>query len=107
MTVPEMAGATEAVLEAAIKGDCDFDARTLASDLRDIAIALNGRPSFPTTLDELEDCGIDSVVARQLMQQVYGSTDIVIGLHTRKVVVALDLIDWEDLSAERKRVTLR
>lgn len=60
------------------------------------------RGSVPTSKSELLAMGVDDTVASLLMQNVFGSTDIVVGLHARKIVVALDLFDWEDCGAEEK-----
>ena len=104
MLCNQMAGATAEQLEGGIKGESDFDCRELARELKEIATAVHGRlpNNFPVTLEEIEECGVENGVARQLMQQIFGSTEIVVGLNTRKVVVALDLIDWEFLAVEQK-----
>jgi hypothetical protein len=41
-------------------------------------------------------------VAALLMQQVFGSTELVVGLHARKLVCALDMYDWEESGATTK-----
>ena len=40
--------------------------------------------------------------ASLLMAQVFASTELVIGLHTRKIVCALDLYDWEESGTTSK-----
>jgi hypothetical protein len=37
------------------------------------------------------------------MTQVFASTELVIGLHARKIVCALDMFDWEESGAKGKR----
>jgi hypothetical protein len=104
MMVNQMASATVEQLTDAIKGDHQFDLDiSLSESLSEISKELHARDGeFPTTLDGFKDCGVDDNVAQQLMQDVFGSTEIVIGLNTRKTVVALDLIDWEALGIDRQ-----
>ena len=40
------------------------------------------------------------------MQHVYASSELVITLDTRKVVVALDMVDWEEFGAKTKSAVL-
>lgn len=58
---------------------------------------------FPTTLEEIKAVGVEDTVARLLMQRVFGSTEIVIGLNIRKITCALDMFDWEETEAKNKR----
>lgn len=106
LRVGDVAAATVPHLAAILKGEspADFDFAKLASDVLEVAKNIEAAGgNVPTTFDELVDCGISDTVAHLLMQQVFGSTEIIIGLDTRKVVCALDLIDWEGLEG----VTLR
>ena len=109
MTVADIAGSTDDALKEAIAGvltDLEEEETTnLANHIHSVATNLHTRDGgqpFPTTLVELLGYGVDEHVARSLMQHVYGATDIVIGLHTRKMVCALDLFDWEETGYEKK-----
>lgn len=57
----------------------------------------------PTNKKDLILVGVDETVASMMMQHVFGSTDIVVGLHTRKLVVALDMFDWEESKVTQKK----
>jgi hypothetical protein len=57
---------------------------------------------LPVTRSELLDIGIDEVVVSNMMRDVYGSSEIFASLSVRKVVVALDMVDWEDSGATTK-----
>jgi len=46
---------------------------------------------------------VEDTVASLLMQHAFGSTDIVAGLHARKILTALDMLDWEETKAENKK----
>ena len=73
---------------------------------------------IPTTKAGLIGATISESVATKLMQDVFASTELVVSFHARKIVVALDLHDWEEstknkqefkmkmLSAERARKSL-
>jgi hypothetical protein len=54
--------------------------------------------------------GLKSIVEEPLlsllMQQVYASSELVISLHTRKILVALDMMDWEEFGAKMKSEVL-
>lgn len=41
-----------------------------------------------------------------LMQDVFGSTDLIIGTHARKIAVALDLFDWEEFSKKKSDIKM-
>ena len=86
--------ATVEELNAAIKGDSQFDVGNIGEELLEMAQSLNALEYVPTREQEFKDCGIDSFVVHTLMQDV--------GLNIRKVVVAIDLIDWEALGVERR-----
>ena len=94
--------ATPEQLSAAIKGDGNFDAGNIANNVMAMAQAMNALEYIPTRENEFLDCGIDPYVVNTLMQDVFGATDLIIGLNIRKVVVAIDLIDWEELEVERR-----
>ena len=57
---------------------------------------------IPTTKEGLVGATISETVATKLMQDVFASTELVVGRHARKIVVALDLHDWEE-SAKNKQ----
>jgi hypothetical protein len=110
MTIAEILGSTKQVLKDAIKGsggleDEDEDAAKAATEIYNIAGNMNAEEnfSFPTTLEGLVNYGVDDTVARMmLMQQVFGSTELVIGLNTWKVVCVLDMFDWEASGVKQK-----
>ena len=57
-------------------------------------------PCTKKALLGLED--VDTTVAGILMQQVFASTELVVGLHARKICAALDMFDWEEFGAVNK-----
>lgn len=57
---------------------------------------------IPTTKEGLIGATISECVATKLMQDVFASTELVVSFHARKIVVALDLHDWEE-SAKNKQ----
>lgn len=57
---------------------------------------------IPTTKEGLLGCNVDDSVASLLMQHVFGSTELLVGLDTRKLLVAVDLVDWEESGAKEK-----
>lgn len=56
----------------------------------------------PSTKQELLNMKVKDSVAGKIMQNVYGSTELVITLTFRKVMVALDMFDWEEYGAKTK-----
>ena len=56
----------------------------------------------PKTKDPLLGLGLNLNTASLLMH-VFGSTDLVINLHVRKVVTACDMFDWEETGATSKK----
>jgi len=56
----------------------------------------------PCDASELKELKIDETVMGLLLNHVFGETDLVIGLNTRKLMVALDLFDWEESGAEER-----
>ena len=59
--------------------------------------------NVPSTKVQLKTLGIDDTVASIMMQQVFASTELVVGLHARKILVAVDLYDWEETGVAQKR----
>ena len=108
--VNDIAGADVETLTDALKGDSSgtFNFSQLAGSLKDVATAIVAAGgTVPTTLDELLELPIDATVARLLMQQVFGSTEIIIGYDTCKVMCAVDLIDWECLEGVEVRSDIK
>ena len=61
----------------------------------------------PTTKDDLLCLdGIDDTVATLQMQHVFGSSDILVTLHARKILTALDMLDWEEVSELKSGVKM-
>ena len=107
--VEQISEATFTALEAAIKGDKNkFHAEEkVVEDLISISKTLYAQDPYPYTVEDFVRCGLDDSVARKLMQDVFGSTEIVIGLNIRKVVVAIDLIDWEGINGVERRSEMK
>lgn len=57
----------------------------------------------PQTKAGLIALDLDEAVASLLMQHVFGSSELVIGLHARKILTALDMLDWEETEIEEKK----
>lgn len=100
MSVDEMAASTPAVIQSRI----DQNEDSVGGALHGTAVklkALGGK--MPSTREELVNAaGLEDVLARFVMQGVFGCTELVISLDIRKVVCALDLIDWEEGGATKK-----
>ena len=104
ITVPKLAAATRAQIVPHIPASQDVDVDTTADKILALATSFNAHDGgFPTTLEELIQLEVDDYSARSLMQQVFGSTDIAVGKHTRKFVCALDLFDWEGCGVQSKK----
>lgn len=78
---------------------------SIAKNIQSIAAELikpehNGR--IPSTKQGLLGCNVDETVASLLMQHVFGSTELLVGLDTRKLLVALDMVDWEESGVKEK-----
>jgi len=105
MYSPEgMAEATEARVQEIISRIDDKN--LVGAAISSIAKELNKETYngiIPSTKQGLLAVGVDETVSSLLMSHVFGSTELVIGLHARKIVCALDMYDWEDSSAERKQ----
>jgi endonuclease III len=56
----------------------------------------------PQTKEGLKSIGVEEPVTSLLMQQVYGSSELVVSLHARKILVALDMVDWEEAGTNNK-----
>ena len=102
MTVDQMAASNGDELQNAI-GD-GYTGTSIGDDLHSIATELAKVGGVvPTDKAGLLEIGVDETVTRLLMQQVFGSTELVIGLHTRKLVCALDMFDWEESGVSCKK----
>ena len=58
--------------------------------------------AVPTEKEMLVAMCKDDTVACLMMSHCFGSTEIVIGLHARKILTALDLYDWEEAGFKAK-----
>jgi len=56
----------------------------------------------PCEASELKELKMDETVMGLLLNQVFGETELVIGLNARKLMVALDLFDWEESGTEER-----
>ena len=104
ITIPTLAAATREQLIDYIPKNHGFDADAFADSILAVATSFNAsEEDFPTTLEGLLELDVDDYAAQTLMQQVFGSTDIVVGKHTRKFVCALDFFDWEGCGVKSKK----
>lgn len=60
----------------------------------------------PQSKEDLKSIGLKEPLVSLFMQHVYASSELVITLDTRKVVVALDMVDWEEFGAKTKSAVL-
>lgn len=58
--------------------------------------------NVPSDPGELKELSLDDTIIGLLMNHVFGESELLIGLNTRKLMVALDLYDWEDSGAEER-----
>ena len=74
-----------------------------AATIYNIATALHGVGGIvPSDMDGLTNLGLDETVSSLLMQNVFGSPELTVGLHARKILTALDILDWEEADVEDK-----
>ena len=101
VTTSNIAAASAADVQAAIdKVPCEFVVEGCGAEIHAIATELvkdeYRNALIPHTMDELIDIQVEEGVAALLMQHCFGSTELVVGINTRKLVVALDMFDWEE-----------
>jgi hypothetical protein len=85
--------------------DCDG----LASTLLEIAKAIVKDPHHgfvPQTKAGLRSVGLEEPLISLLLQQAYASSELVISPNTRKVLVALDMVDWEEFGSTKSQVKM-
>jgi len=102
-TAAEIAGKTLADVQTVI-GSIDKKNK-LAKAIHGVCTKLVAEPHngiVPSSAEGMKALNLDDAVAGLLMNSVYGATDLVIGLNTRKAMVALDLMDWEESGATRR-----
>lgn len=77
---------------------------TTGGPLHEIATnlkAIDGK--VPCCLEGLVDVvGLEDTLTGHVMQGVFGSAELVIGLHIRKLVCAVDFFDWEESGVSKK-----
>ena len=106
MLMEQMAGAEVAKIQSCITFETGSDDESLeaAQAIHDLATVLvnehNGK--VPQDKDGLLALGVDDMVVWKLMQQVFGSTETIIGLTTWKIVCAIDMHDWEESGGDKK-----
>jgi hypothetical protein len=75
----------------------DEDKQNRTSGAEIIIVCTNltvaGNGNIPDDKDMLKAVGIDDTVSALLMTQVYGSTELIVGYHARKILTALDMVD--------------
>lgn len=99
----DFAGATDLQVQTIINNADFFN--LVGATIRHVAVELQKAPwngAVPTSKAGLLAIGVDTTVASLLMSHVFGSTDIVIGLHARKILTALDMYDWEESGVKKK-----
>lgn len=78
-----------------------------AQEIVDVSTAIMASTgSVPHNRDALKALGLDDTVVALLMTQVYASTELIVGTHARKILVALDMIDWEEVAKEKSKVKM-
>lgn len=55
----------------------------------------------PKTKEKLLELGLKGNTV-PLVMHIFGSTDLVISIHARKILTALDMLDWEESGAPKK-----
>jgi endonuclease III len=80
----------------------------LAQTLFSVATAIQTKHDglVPQTKQGLQGIGVEEPVLSLMMQQVYGSSELIVSLHTRRTLVALDMVDWEESAAEKSAVKM-
>jgi len=102
-TSEEIAGQTVAKVQEVIS--VSDGANKFGKAIHEISTKLEAEKhqgQVPSTLGELKELKIDETVAGLLVNHVFGSSELVVGLNTRKLMVALDLFDWEESGAEQR-----
>jgi endonuclease III len=56
----------------------------------------------PRTRDKLEALKLSPVVLGLLLSHAFAMPEVVVGLHARKIVTALDMVDWEEAGTTMK-----
>lgn len=76
----------------------------LAQTLLEVATAIetDHEGVVPQSKEGLKSIRVEEPVSSLLMQQAYASSELVVSLHTRKVLVALDMVDWEEAGTDQK-----
>ena len=89
----------------AVINETDTDCVEAAAIIHGAAVKLLQAPFegvVPQNKEDLMKLDLDDTVASRIMQNVFGDTDLIVGLHTRKLVVALDMYDWEESGVKEK-----
>ena len=81
----------------------DERANDIAQAIHALATEVAARDgSIPTTRNGLMELPMENIVARLVMQHVFGSDNLVVSIHFRKVMCALDMFDWEETGVSKK-----
>lgn len=59
--------------------------------------------NVPQTKAGLLALNLDETIASLMMLHVFAAPELVVCLHARKILTAIDLIDWEETGVEEKR----
>ena len=83
-------------------------AEPMGYDIVQVAIALNTNHNGRVPCDKaaLKNMGVDSTAALLLISQCFGATELIVGNHARKILTALDMVDWEEVAAEKSKVKM-
>lgn len=95
---------TVAEVQTVISSESDGTAK-LGKVIHDVSTSLMAEKFggvVPCEASELKELKIDETVSGLLLNHVFGDTDLVIGLNTRKLMVALDLFDWEESGVDER-----
>jgi len=57
---------------------------------------------LPSTNKELKDIRLTPAVRGILLLEAFASPELFVSMHMRKIVIALDMVDWEEHGAKKK-----
>jgi endonuclease III len=83
---------------------CNTGIKAVGASIHTVAsLLVNGHDGVvPQTRAELLKLKVDATVSDLLLLDVFGAPQLVVGLHARKILVALDMVDWEETGATLK-----
>lgn len=100
----ELSALDEAEIQAYVdKGDKSNKSLALGIVTFIDNLSSNGNGLVPMDKEALKALGVDDTVTSLLFSEVFGSPELVVGLHARKILVALDMVDWEFACTEKSK----